>query len=655
MSNPLQGPPQKRRVSEQEPSHNPTPPESPPPTVKLKDLSNERQKLATMFKKGLTTSIPISIKKGIYTVRKGDTTDAKAERLAVEIEEAIYNGYANSKDRVDKFRTVQSNLKINQELCDRLLTQDLTPLQLSRMSTDEMASTKLKEETARMKELADRQAVMVNDNGPRIRRTHKGEEIIEGDDTVMEDTGATVARRRSMLDPNADMGVRSRENSPGDDNEVELPADVNGRSYHGTEHESVPKPPLNIQTKSHQARKPSTTQDNFDIQKVFQSVQSPTLPHGVQQARQVRLGSGNNALPVDGPGDDPEIDKMLQDDDAIESPPYSPAAYSADPDVMWQGTVTMETVAKFSALAKHVGGGDPTQSTPVTWESILHKDLKMAGRIDSVKANEYLCSLRYDNNQDVIMLAITPTSGPENTGFTDLFNYFNSKKRFGVLTNKGYGNVRDTYLVPVPPGQLPDFVLNIENRIPADRTEPMILVVLAVRNDHPDSQAQERQQQSYHQRDGSNDTPNAGHGESTTYAQRQMSVGGGGPQMSPLSNQQQFFQSPSPAGPPPGHETPRVWNQEQQRMEDQQRGEQAARRILGDHIHDPTVTFLMPQAFQMRELEWEAIRNILERDHLARVDLQHLSKVLEKSHEPQPQPQQQQQQTPVQTPAQHQR
>jgi len=45
--------------------------------------------------------------------------------------------------------------------------------------------------------------------------------------------------------------------------------------------------------------------------------------------------------------------------------------------------------------------------------------------------------------------------------------------------------------------------------------------------------------------------------------------------------------------------------------------------------HAPTVGFLMPQAFQMRALEWEVIRSILESDERARNDLQHLSQVLE--------------------------
>ena len=54
-----------------------------------------------------------------------------------------------------------------------------------------------------------------------------------------------------------------------------------------------------------------------------------------------------------------------------------------------------------------------------------------------------------------------------------------------------------------------------------------------------------------------------------------------------------------------------------------------ARRILGNHVNAPTVAFLIPQAYQMRQVEWDVIRGILETDEKSRVDLQHLSQVLE--------------------------
>jgi hypothetical protein len=110
-----------------------------------------------------------------------------------------------------------------------------------------------------LKAKADKQAILLNEDGPRIRRTHKGDEIIEGDDQTMANDSTmpmTVSRRRSMLDPNADMAVRSRENSPG----VELPdmGDYQShRSHDDIRSHVIPKQPLSIETKvSHLISRP---------------------------------------------------------------------------------------------------------------------------------------------------------------------------------------------------------------------------------------------------------------------------------------------------------------------------------------------------------------------------------------------------------------
>lgn len=486
------------------------------------------------------------------------------------------------------------------------------------MNTDDMASKALKAETAEMKAKADKQSIMVTDNdGPRVRRTHKGDEVVEDDNfTVPDDTMAT-SRRRSMLDPNAQMATRSRENSPG--NEVELPEDINDhRSRDNIRGNAVPRHPLSVETKQPHPpeRKPSGPAE-FDLKKVFNSVQSPV------GAQHIRQPSGtNNALPVNGPGDDPEIDKLLQDDDGNESPPYSPAEYNSDPDIVWRGTVTMDSIAKFPAVAKHIGGADLSNKIP--WEDILQKELKVAGRIDQEKANEYLCSLRYSSPTDVVIVAVTPTGEVASDGYKELFDYFHTKNRYGVLTNKGVGNIRDTYLVPVPPSpsNLPDFVTNLEgHNIPMQRSTPMILVTLVIRSDPPQDA-----QRSF---DGSADpySPSiVGH------PQRQMSISGAAPAMSPIVPQGGSFPSPSHFAPP----TPQFNNQDDakrhqdvERAEKQHQGEATARKILGMHVSAPTVAFLMPQAYQMRELEWVIIREILETDEKASIDLSHLSQVLD--------------------------
>ncbi|KAI9640585.1 Transcription factor bye1 [Ciborinia camelliae] len=610
-------------------SARPTPRASPPSDLptKITELENEQQGQATLIKRGLLQSIPLAIEHRHYTLRPDDTIDAKAERLAIQIEGAVRSTHPSKSASIKQIRSIFSNLKQNQELCNGLLTQSLSPQSLAVMTTDDMASKELKRETAIMKARADKQSIMITDDGPRIRRTHKGEEIIEGDSNPNEysDIPMSASRRREMLDPNAGMGDRSRSRSP--ENEVELPEVADDYpSRDKIRSSATPKTPLNIDTKQPALRKGSTQSSatgNFDINKVFSSVQSPHPSTNKQRVSidQYRRMSGN-APPVNGPGDDPDVDKMLQDDN--ESPPYSPVEDNPDPDIVWRGTVSMDSIAKFPAYAKQIAGPDLSRNRMQTpWSELLHKDLKVHGRIDADKANEYLCGLRYSPPSDVIILNITSASGSPD--FLDLYNYFHDKKRYGVLTNKGPGNVRDTYLVPVPPGpgNIPDFVVNLlEHNLPEDRPEPSILVTLVVRN----GWEQPSRIQSF---DGASDP----HSPLTAggVAQRQMSMNHSGPAMSPspVVHPSSFY-SPSPAVPKPD-ERNQQQNFEEQRRIAQVEGEAVALRILGEYARAPTVSFLMPQAYQMRDLEWQAIRNILERDEKAQTDLKHLSEVLERS------------------------
>jgi hypothetical protein len=208
-------------------------------------------------------------------------------------------------------------------------------------------------------------------------------------------------------------------------------------------------------------------------------------------------------------------------------------------------------------------------------------------------------------------------------GFRDMFDYFHSKNRYGVLTNKGVGNIRDTYLVPVAPSPapLPDFLINLEgHRVSENRSEPIILVALVIRNEW-----QPGQQRTF---DGSSESRSP---SLQSYPQRQMSISGSGPQMSPIAPQNPTFAAgpPSQSPHPPPQLSPEDLQRRQQQELDQRHGEETAAKILGAFVNAPTVGFLMPQAFQMRPSEWEVIRDILEVDERARNDLQHLSQVLE--------------------------
>jgi hypothetical protein len=596
------------------------------PSAKISDLESHRQGAASLIQKALAHSVPIAVNRGVYQYSPGDTLEAKLERLTLEIENAVYNTHPDKKAYAKQCRTLNFNLKQNQELCNSLLTKTLSPNSLAVMSTDDMASKELKRETAEMQRRSDQQAIMISDDRPRMRRTHKGDEIIEDDDiAIANDSTMSVSRRRSMLDPNADMATRSRENSPG--NEVELPDNINDyRSNDDIRSKTTQKEPLNVDTNQSSAtpakqERKASAQGDFDINKVFSSVQSPTGPPS-SLPQNVRRQSGN-APPANGPGFDPEIDKMLQDEDGNESPPYSPAEYDSDPEIVWRGSVSMDSSVSFPVIAKHIGGADlSTSAARIPWSDLLPKDLRVAGRIGEDKANEYLCSLRYSAPSDVVVIGITPVGEASESSFQEMFKYFHEKNRYGVLANKTIVNVRDTYLVPVEasPANLPDFITNLEgHKVPEHRESRMMLVAMAVRtkwDDQANDSTQSPSLQNHHQ--------------------RQMSMTGAGPAMSPIGAPQGPFPPPNqtlasstfahPANSNPEDAARRA--QDEQRIRDQKVGEETAARILGRFVTAPTAVFLLPNAYQMRPVEWEIIRSILETDPKAQTDLPHLSAVI---------------------------
>jgi hypothetical protein len=586
----------------------------------IEGLEKVRAGAAKLIYKNLLFSMKRAVKNGTYAATEAEM-DAKALRLALEIERATHDTHPDQAAYTTQGRKVAANLKTNQELCDGLLAGSLTPSTLAIMTDDEMASKELQRQTAEMKARAEKQSIMVTDDGPRIRRTHKGDEVIEEDTFTAPRDEPPSKHRRSILDPNAGMGARSRENS--DSNENELPQDID--DYHAQDDiraNATPAQPLTVDTRTSPPARKASVAGDFDINKVFSSVQSPTVSqHNRKPSAQLP--------PRDGPGEDPEIDKLLEDGN--ESPPYSPTAYDADPTIIWRGTLSMNSIADFPAVARQIGGADLNSVTgnKLPWSDLLPQRLQVAGRIEQDKANEYLCSLRYSSPTDVVVLALTPTGEAASAEFTKLFDYFHSKTRYGVVGNKGLANVRDTYIIPVPAGtgNVPEFLLNLENnKLSDDRPEPVILVALAIRHE-----IVPQTENSF----ASMASPST----IVNHPQRQMSIGGySGPAMSPIAPQGGFGSPITPQVQASAADQQQAEIERQRFIQDQARGEAIAHQILGQYVSAPTVNFLMPQAHKMQEVEWKVIRQTFEEQPKAQEDLAFLSQLLAQKNATQPQP-----------------
>ncbi|KAJ4144492.1 hypothetical protein LMH87_003373 [Akanthomyces muscarius] len=590
--------------------------------VAISELPTTRVGPAKALKKSILHVLSSMEKNGTVKIPKDESAESMSETYALQIERGVFDTHPASKGQKEYNQQIKSlafNLKNNSELVDGLVQNAHSPAGLAVMTSEQLASSELQKQTAEMKAKAEKQSILYTaETGPRVRRTHKGDEIVEDE---------SLANTNELPIPR---GGGARRGANADTSQTIK------RESISTDYDMAQSP------KQHEHQR-SPSQSKFDISEVFSQVKSPT------QAQR-RRPSGP-ALNTSGPGFDPDVDRMLEDEN--DSPPYSPTEDSADPDIVWRGSIAMSSIADFQATGKHVGGAN--FSNLGHWSKLIPKRMTVAGRITEQSAIEYLCSLRYSNLTDIVVVGLTPTSEEAQPEFNALVDYFISKKRYGVVGNKAAGNVRDTYLVPVPPGENnhPEFMLNlVDNFIPKTRTEPMLLAVFVYRNENLETI------QPKNESAASPSTPTVASALNTEgYAQRSNSIPG--PGFSPATPRGGFAASPSNGhtpgqvatpipshlahgrAPPPAPTPPNASNltsppppfaqmTEAQKMQAQQSGQQIAHEVLGAFVKVPTVQFLLPQAHQMSRREWEIIKSIYEREPKARDDLQYLSVLLEK-------------------------
>lgn len=579
------------------------------------DLPGSRTGPAKALSKSLSHVLASMHKHGDLQLEEDSTVESLSETFALQIERSVYDAYPVTKGQKEYSQQIKSlsfNLKNNPELGQGLVFKTLSPTMLATMTSEQLASSEMQKQTAEMKAKAEKQSILyTSETGPRVRRTHKGEEVVD-DETFTNDPAVPLppGPRRS------DQQVK-KEPATGDQADLA----------------SHPQ-----QTDDKQ-RSPS--QADFDIAKVFSSVKSPTAS---QNRRPSALATGAN-----GPGVDPDVDRMLQEDN--ESPPYSPTEETQDPDVIWRGSLAMSSIADFQATAKYIGGANFASVGP--WSKLIPKKLTVAGRITEQSAIEYLCGLRYSKSTDIIVVSLTPVSPVAHSEFHSLLKYFTDKKRYGVIGDKALANVRDTYLVPVPPGEdnYPEFMLNlVDNKIPRVREEPMLLAVF-VYHTEPEQLKQLKDGVAAQQ-----DPSGPGSPTPAPHAQRSNSTASAGPAFSPATPQapqggfpqqstpaqwQSATQTPVPIPQPPKYAKPAPpaaapaaaappKMSDAHKHQAQQAGMTAAQEILGQWITAPTVQFILPQAYQMARKEWEVVRKVLESDAKARDDLQHLGILLER-------------------------
>jgi hypothetical protein len=559
------------------------------------------------------------MKQGTFKVVTGQSKEEFGLKLALKVEYALYlnlwgHGAEPNPHYGEKLRMMLHNVKANPLLRDQLLNGFLGANQFSQMSSFEMASNEKKAEHAKALQRTEKQHILVQDDssGPRIRRTHKGDEVITDDSNHLAAETVTYKiprRRESQGEKDAeDDGDGEGAGSP---HAVELPDDIKSPTS---------ARPLTVDTNAKPKPPNRKSSSNFDINNVWSNVDSPTANR-----------EQPSSTPHDTPGPqvkaDPEIDAMLKDEE--EDEPYSPMEYVMEPGTIWRGDVVMPVVASFQGSAKFVAGHNPSDVHP--WDHLMPSALNIEGRIDTVRASAYICGLQYSKTTNVTIVSITPSEHPTaRQQFDKLFAYFTQRNRYGVISQNPVKLVRDTYVVPLEAGDSPrpEFMdLLDECEVPATGRQTRCLLVVYVIKVRADN------------------VPESG---STLATPRQPDLTSQSPMsaipqhMSPV---QSGFgtpgQAPPPAFTPTQHQTPNQpppaisnYTQHSQLQHtngggidptEGKKGWEAARMVLGPElVTAPSIAQLLQSAPDTGSHEFKIIKGVMEQVPETRLELNKL-------------------------------
>lgn len=593
--------------------------------VDISKLPADRQKIASALSKIIADETNVRVKAGAHKLGEGETVKAIGDKFGslIEYELAMNYGDTHNPQYSGQFRTLNANLKRNKALVERLLDGSLSPAELATMSSQDMASDELQKQRAQMKEQLDRQAVAIEQTeGPKYRRTHKGDELIEDENQQQSAQAAAPVqpvRERTSI-------VEDEEGNAGS------PTNADARSP------IQPPPKVDTARPSDAAPPRRQSSQQFDMSSIWaktaQSPTSATQPRPMQM--KPRRRSSVKPMPdqqESGTKEDADVDRMLRDEDDVDLP----ADIRTSPhQVVWRGKLIQTADStEPSVSARFVAGRDPSLS----WPELLGTQLSIDGRLSVAKAEEYLLSLQWSSTVDIGVLALSPLDDSE-SAFHTVFDYFKSRDRYAVVNKDKPAMVRDLYIIPVEVGaELPAHVVAMEySSIRKPAQERMLLATL-VMNRAPGTPAVAEQAGNGDEQHQPAQTPGQmpGNNANGNHLPVHMRAGGPGPAGSPLNANHPTF-SPGPHPPPPGQPMPTGYNMPPNPYTPQPPPDayhQApppyppanplVAEILGGLQHAPSAQAILAAKPDVSREQLEHLRRIMEDEPATRTDLEALS------------------------------
>ncbi|KAH3670974.1 hypothetical protein OGAPHI_000685 [Ogataea philodendri] len=398
------------------------------------DKTKTRQSVVKQFAKKLKDHIPDD-----HKLLDEMDLDAAAEEIASGLETALFETFPPANRRSDsmspgylsKSRTLLFNLD-KSNLSDKILSDQYTYDQIVNLTPEEMMRDDYKEFADAVRKQSINQSVITNTmEKVKIKRTHKGEEIVE-EDYQFDDVGSRTADE-SRLKEIEKLQDEKKQQDQDDDSSGSPPPTANLNANLMT---SITNDYGYDQDQDQADNEPEQTFDNDDdFDKILNGAKGP-----------VPTPPESQAVGFDEPEDD-----------------YDPARNFDADETVWSGTLSFPAVADVQVTAKFHASSSKTstqdqvaRATKIVGDfASRHSRLEIEGRLDARKAVGYLWEIIH--TRDLYLVEILPFESPhlsdyENeqakAQFKTLWEYFSSRDKYGVIAYKP-AYIKDSYLVSI--------------------------------------------------------------------------------------------------------------------------------------------------------------------------------------------------------------
>lgn len=419
-----------------------------------------------------------------------DTIKSIAGQIEDQLNECFREGTSKY---LNRYRSLIFNLRDakNQGLLRKVLTSEISPQKLVRMSPEELASSELakwrERENKHSLELIKRDARLAAQQVI-LKKTHKGEEVI---------SGPTQAEEPSYLDePNLGKDEKSS-NQITSVGTSQISEEENKivESTDAIDTTSIKKSPGNdtVTPESDKTATTKTIRVSIDGNKILQeaakySSMMPPISSSenspMDTSEPPNTTESLDMMDVDDEQNNQDVgfDNNDDDNDDLDSPVQNSAATGFNKGLndtdeqspAWRGSITMPDVAQFDACA-HPVSGDVSYM-----EFELGDSLQVCGRIAPNQVEDYIGKLRNSTRAEIMIVQLTPEMEEVRDGYYAFFDYLDSRNRYGVI-GVNPKILKDFYILPVGKDcDVPDWLLpfNGPGIMRKQRDDKILLAIL---------------------------------------------------------------------------------------------------------------------------------------------------------------------------------